>query len=268
MIALRLARATTGRDKIVIFDRAYNGHSDGTLAESFRGPDGELISKPVAAGIPKNVAKDVIVLDYGNPDSLVTIRQYAHELAAVLVEPVQSRRLDLQPIEFLRELRALTKELDVALIFDEMVSGFRAHPGGVQGLFNIKADIATYGKIVGGGTPIGAVAGDARYLDGIDGGMWQYGDASYPTAKRTYFGGTFCQHPFSMAACLATLRHLKAEGPALQERLTRRTAAFAQMLNTFFEQEEIGKKTYQILFDGDVEDMDQKNEVTFKVFKR
>lgn len=259
MIALRLARAATGRDKIVIFDRAYNGHSDGTLAESFRGPDGELISKPVAAGIPKNVAKDVIVLDYGNPESLVTIRQYAHELAAVLVEPVQSRRLDLQPIEFLRELRALTKELDVALIFDEMVSGFRAHPGGVQGLFNIKADIATYGKIVGGGTPIGAVAGDARYLDGIDGGMWQYGDASYPTAKRTYFGGTFCQHPFSMAACLATLRHLKAEGPALQERLTRRTAAFAQTLNTFFEEEELALRvvtfasTFGFKFPGNLE---------------
>ena len=259
MIALRLARAATGRDKIVIFDRAYNGHSDGTLAESFRGPDGELVSKPVAAGIPKNVAKDVIVLDYGNPESLVTIRQYAHELAAVLVEPVQSRRLDLQPIEFLRELRALTKELDVALIFDEMVSGFRAHPGGVQGLFNIKADIATYGKIVGGGTPIGAVAGDARYLDGIDGGMWQYGDASYPTAKRTYFGGTFCQHPFSMAACLATLRHLKAEGPALQERLTQRTKAFAQTLNTFFEQEEIALRvvtfasTFGFKFPGNLE---------------
>lgn len=259
MIALRLARAATGRDKIVIFDRAYNGHSDGTLAETVRGPDGELISKPVAAGIPKNVAKDVIVLDYGNPESLVTIRQYAHELAAVLVEPVQSRRLDLQPIEFLRELRALTKELDVALIFDEMVSGFRAHPAGVQGLFNIKADIATYGKIVGGGTPIGAVAGDARYLDGIDGGMWQYGDASYPTAKRTYFGGTFCQHPFSMAACLATLRHLKAEGPALQERLTRRTAAFAQTLNTFFEEEEIALRvvtfasTFGFKFPGNLE---------------
>lgn len=259
MIALRLARAATGRDKIVIFDRAYNGHSDGTLAETVRGPDGELISKPVAAGIPKNVAKDVIVLDYGNPESLVTIRQYAHELAAVLVEPVQSRRLDLQPIEFLRELRALTKELNVALIFDEMVSGFRAHPGGVQGLFNIKADIATYGKIVGGGTPIGAVAGDARYLDGIDGGMWQYGDASYPTAKRTYFGGTFCQHPFSMAACLATLRHLKAEGPALQERLTRRTAAFAQTLNTFFEEEELALRvvtfasTFGFKFPGNLE---------------
>ena len=237
MIALRLARAATGRDKIVIFDRAYNGHSDGTLAKTNRGPHGELISEPIAPGVPANVAKDVIVLEYGDPESLYTIRNHAHELAAVLVEPVQSRRLDLQPVEYLRELRKITQESNVALIFDEMVSGFRAHPAGVQGLWGIKADIATYGKIVGGGTPVGAVAGSAKYLDGIDGGMWQYGDASYPAAKRTYFGGTFCQHPFSMAACLATLRHMKSQGPALQANLNARTAAFAKRLNDFFEDE-------------------------------
>jgi glutamate-1-semialdehyde aminotransferase len=259
MIALRLARATTGRDKIVIFDRAYNGHSDGTLAKTVRSLNGELNSEPVAPGIPLNVAKDVLVLDYGNPESLEIIRKHAHELAAVLVEPVQSRRLDLQPIEFLRELRTLTRECDVALIFDEMVSGFRAHPAGFQGMFGIKADLATYGKIVGGGTPVGAVAGDARYMDGIDGGMWQYGDASYPTAKRTYFGGTFNQHPFSMAAALATLRHLKASGPALQENLNRRTAAFAQTLNTFFENEELSirvvtfSSTFGFKFSGNIE---------------
>lgn len=259
MIALRLARAATGRDKIVIFDRAYNGHSDGTLAKTNRGPHGELISEPIAPGVPANVAKDVIVLEYGDPESLYTIRNHAHELAAVLVEPVQSRRLDLQPVEYLRELRKITQESNVALIFDEMVSGFRAHPAGVQGLWGIKADIATYGKIVGGGTPVGAVAGSAKYLDGIDGGMWQYGDASYPAAKRTYFGGTFCQHPFSMAACLATLRHMKSQGPALQANLNARTAAFAKRLNDFFEDEGLSIRvvyfasTFGFKFSGNIE---------------
>lgn len=259
MIALRLARAATGRDKIVIFDRAYNGHSDGTLAKTTRGAQGELISEPIAPGVPANVAKDVIVLDYGDPEALNTIRNHAHELAAVLVEPVQSRRLDLQPVEFLRELRKITEQTDVALIFDEMVSGFRAHPAGVQGLWDIKADIATYGKIVGGGTPVGAVAGSARYLDGIDGGMWQYGDASYPSAKRTYFGGTFCQHPFSMAACLATLRHMKAQGPALQANLNARTAAFAKRMNDYFEEEGLSIRvvyfasTFGFKFSGNIE---------------
>lgn len=259
MIALRLARAATGRDKIVIFEGAYNGHSDATLAKTVRGPSGELHSEPVAPGIPKNVAKDCLVLEYGSPATLEIIRAHAHELGAVLVEPVQSRNLTLQPVEFLRSLRELTKELDIALIFDEMISGFRAHQGGVQKLWGIKADLATYGKIIGGGTAIGAVAGSSRFMDGIDGGMWQYGDASYPTARRTYFGGTFCQHPISMAGCLATLRELKRQGPELQERLNARTAAFAKTLNDFFIEEQIELRivyfasTFGFRFPGNLE---------------
>ena len=231
MTALRLARAATGRSKIALFEGAYHGHSDGTLAQ--RGHD-QLSSEPVAPGIPANVARDVLVLEYGTPQSLEILREHAEELAAVLVEPVQSRRPDFQPVSFLRELRALTEASGTALIFDEMITGFRAHPAGCQGLFGIDADIATYGKILGGGMPIGAVAGSARFLNGIDGGMWRFGDNSYPGAARTYFGGTFCQHPLTMAASLAVLRHLKAQGPALQTTLNQRTDKFAETLNAFF----------------------------------
>lgn len=258
MIAMRLARSATGRSKIVIFDGAYNGHSDGTLVKTSI-INGEFVSEPLAPGVPDNIAKDVLVLEYGTQKSLDIIREHAHELAAVMVEPVQSRRLDLKPFEFLKELRVLTKEKDVALIFDEMVSGFRASPAGVQGLLGIKADLATYGKIIGGGLPIGAVAGSARFMGGIDGGFWEYGDASYPRETRTYFGGTFCQHPLSMATCLATLRKLKAEGPALQENLNRRTAELANTLNQFFEAESIPIKvvyfasTFQFKFSGNLE---------------
>ncbi|MBJ7416765.1 MAG: aminotransferase class III-fold pyridoxal phosphate-dependent enzyme, partial [Niveispirillum sp.] len=207
MIALRLARAATGRTRIAMFEGSYHGHSDGTLAKSVRDADGNFSSKPLAPGIPENVAKDVLVLEYGTAETLDILRRHAHELAAVLVEPVQSRRLDLQPVEFLHQLRALTEQAGAALIFDEMITGFRAHPAGVQGLFGIKADIAAYGKIIGGGMPIGAVAGTGRFLDGIDGGFWTYGDKSYPKTRRTYFGGTFCQHPFAMAACRAALQY-------------------------------------------------------------
>lgn len=258
MIAMRLARSATGRNKIVIFDGAYNGHSDGTLVKSIV-VNGELISEPLAPGVPPNIAKDVLVLEYGTEKSLEIIREHAHELAAVLVEPVQSRRLDFQPFEFLKQLRTLTAEKDIALIFDEMVSGFRAHPAGVQGLLGIKADLATYGKIIGGGLPIGAVAGSSRFMDGIDGGYWEYGDASYPKATRTYFGGTFCQHPLSMATCLTTLRKLKAEGPELQAKLTERTTKLANTLNAFFETENIPMKvlhfasTFQFKFSGNLE---------------
>jgi iturin family lipopeptide synthetase A len=231
MTALRLARAATGRSKIALFEGSYHGHSDGTLAQ--RGYD-SLSSEPVAPGIPAGVARDVLVLEYGTPRSLEILREHAGELAAVLVEPVQSRRPDFQPVAFLRELRALTEASGTALIFDEMITGFRAHPAGCQGLFGIEADLATYGKIIGGGMPIGAVAGSARFLNGIDGGTWRFGDDSYPGASRTYFGGTFCQHPVTMAASLAVLRHLKAQGPSLQADLNQRTDRFAETLNTFF----------------------------------
>ena len=233
MTALRLARAATGRSKIVLFEGAYHGHSDGTLAQRSAG-SGAMDSEPVAPGIPANVARDVVVLEYGTPESLAAIRALGHELAAVLVEPVQSRRPEFQPVEFLRELRAVTEASGTALIFDEMITGFRVHPAGCQGLFGIEADIATYGKIIGGGMPIGAVAGRARFLDGIDGGVWRYGDNSYPGASRTYFGGTFCQHPVTMSTALAALRHLKEQGPALQSTLNQRTAGFAGTLNAFF----------------------------------
>ncbi len=244
MTALRLARAATGRTRIAMFEGSYHGHSDGTLARTVRTGDG-LRSEPLAPGVPGGVAEDVLVLPYGTDESLDILGRHAHELAAVLVEPVQSRRPDFRPVEFLRRLRTLTEASGTALIFDEMITGFRAHPGGAQALFGIRADIATYGKILGGGLPIGAVAGSARFLDGIDGGFWSYGDQSFPAAPRTYFGGTFCQHPFAMAASLAVLRHLKAEGPDLQEAVDRRTAHLADTLNAFFEREELPiKVTY------------------------
>ena len=249
MTALRLARAATKRDKIVIFEGAYNGHSDGTLAKRVKDQNGVWRSEPVSPGIPKNVASDCIVVEYGSDESLEIIRQAADEIGAVLVEPVQSRNLEQQPVDFLRKLRALTHDLDIALIFDEMITGFRVDPAGIQGLWGIEADLATYGKIVGGGTPIGAVAGRSRFMDGIDGGTWQYGDDSYPSAQRTYFGGTFCQHPVSMAGCLATLRELKAQGPALQQNLNNRMKVFADRVNKFFESESL---QLRIVFFGSI----------------
>lgn len=249
MTAIRLARAATRRDKIVIFEGAYNGHSDGTLAKRVKGQDGQWHSEPVSPGIPGSVANDCLVLEYGAPESLETIRQHSGDIAAVLVEPVQSRNLELQPVEFLRDLRRLTEELDIALVFDEMITGFRVHPAGIQGLWGIEADLATYGKIIGGGTAIGAVAGSARFMDGVDGGMWQYGDESYPSAQRTYFGGTFCQHPVSMAGCLATLRELKRQGPTLQQALSERMREFADRVNRLFEKESL---QLRIVFFGSI----------------
>jgi amino acid adenylation domain-containing protein len=175
---------------------------------------------PIAPGIPFSSSADVIVLDYGNPESLEIIRQRRDEIAAVLVEPVQGRRLELQPREFMLDLRRVTEELDIALLFDEVVTGFRVHPGGAQAYFGVRADLATYGKIVGGGLPIGVLGGSARFMDALDGGQWQFGDASFPEVGVTYFAGTFVRHPLAIAAAKAVLEYLKAEGPSLQQRVT------------------------------------------------
>ena len=234
MTALRIARTVTGRDKIVIFENSYHGTFDGILAIAT-----ERGAIPASPGTPQKMVDDVLVLKYGSPKSLEIIKARGRELAAVLVEPVQSRNPGFQPTAFLRELREITRNTKTALIFDEIITGFRLCPGGAQAHFGIRADMVTYGKVIGGGMPIGVMAGTARFLDAIDGGMWNFGDASFPQKGVTFFGGTFCKHPLTMAAALATLKHLKKEGPALQESVNRRTAYFAQTLNTFFEQHNI-----------------------------
>ncbi|MGD1714037.1 amino acid adenylation domain-containing protein [Dapis sp. BLCC M172] len=236
MTAVRIARAASGKHKIVKFKGAYHGHFDGTLAIPAE-TDGTPYGQPMFPGTSPNMVKDVIVLDYGKPESLEVIRQYRHELAAVLVEPVQSRLLSLAPKEFLHELRALTQSEDITLIFDEVIMGFRAAPGGAQEYFGVEADIATYGKAVGGGMPIGVVAGKARYMDCIDGGTWKYGDQSYPQTEPTYFAGTFCKHPLAMSAAKGVLLHLKEQGGALQAKLNDSAARLAQALNDYFQTE-------------------------------
>ncbi|MBW4636653.1 MAG: aminotransferase class III-fold pyridoxal phosphate-dependent enzyme [Gloeocapsa sp. UFS-A4-WI-NPMV-4B04] len=238
MTAIRLARTATGRNKIVMFSGSYHGHFDGTLAKG-KIADENFNSVPIAPGVPPNFVADVLVLDYGDVKSLEAIAYHKNELAAVLVEPVQSRRIELQPKAFLQQLRQLTKELKIALIFDEMVSGFRIHPGGAQAWFDIEADIATYGKIIGGGMPIGIIAGKAIYMDRIDGGIWNYGDSSSPQAEKTFFAGTFCKHPLAIAAARAVLKHLKTQGAALQEQLNQHTSQFVETLNTYFQKEKL-----------------------------
>lgn len=235
MTAIRLARTVTNRNKIALFSDSYHGHFDGTLAES-QVENGTLHTVPIVPGTPPNIVKDVLVLEYGNPQSLDIIKDHDRELAAVLVEPVQTSNLSLQPKEFLQQLRQLTTEAGIALIFDEMVSGFRIHPGGAQAWFGIQADLATYGKIVGGGMPIGVIAGKAAYMDAIDGGMWNYGDDSYPQVKRTFFAGTYCKHPLAMAAARAVLKQLKSHGASLQQQLNQRTYQFSEELNAYFQE--------------------------------
>ncbi len=229
MGAIRIARTVTGRHLIVSFSGAYHGIFDEVVVRATK----SLRTIPAAPGIMANVGENVLVLEYGSEEALRIIAERSEDIAAVLVEPVQSRRPDFQPKEFLKALRALTERSGIALVFDEVVTGFRSHPGGVQSLFGIRADLATYGKVIGGGLSIGVVAGKREYMDALDGGDWQYGDDSIPTVGVTYFAGTFVRHPLALAAAHAVLKHLKEQGPTLQEGLNTRTAELCEAMNSF-----------------------------------
>jgi glutamate-1-semialdehyde aminotransferase len=176
------------------------------------------------------------VIDYDAPDVLDILNSVVDRLAAVMVEPVQSRSPEYQPRELLHSLRDFTQQAGIALIFDEVVTGFRIHPGGAQAHFGVKADIATYGKIVGGGLPIGVIAGSSKYLDALDGGWWQFGDDSIPEVGVTYFAGTFVRHPLALAAAKAVLTHLQQSGISLQQQLNAQTDRFVAELTAYFQQ--------------------------------
>jgi amino acid adenylation domain-containing protein len=234
MAAMRVARTVTGRDKVVIFNGDYHGQFDEVLVKGVQRAGAEPRSMPVAPGIPASSVQNMIVLDYATPATLQWVREHAEELAAVVVEPVQSRHPNLRPFEFLREIRAITEASGTAFVLDEVVTGFRVHPGGIQAVSGIKADLATYGKVVGGGLPIGILAGKAKFMDALDGGQWQFGDDSFPEVGVTFFAGTFVRHPLALAAAWSVLQHLKSHGPALQEQLAQRTAALAAQLSELF----------------------------------
>ena len=238
MAAMRIARTVSGKNRVVFFSGDYHGMFDEVLVKGFKRA-GQPQSSPLAPGIPRDSVANMTVLEYGAPESLEWIRSHANELAAVLVEPVQSRHPAFQPVEFLKDLRKITEEADVCMIFDEVVTGFRVHPGGCQALFGIRADLATYGKVIAGGMPMGILAGKKKYMDALDGGMWQYGDESFPEVGVTFFAGTFVRHPLAMAACKAVLHHLKSEGPALQERLTARTTDMIARINALLVKNEV-----------------------------
>ncbi len=249
MMAVRIARAVTGRRKIALFAGAYHGTWDGVLGVEH---DGHVW--PIAAGIPPGMVEDLVILNYGTDEALAAIKAQAHEFAAVLVEPVQSRRPSLQPAAFLRELRSITANAGCALIFDEMINGFRIGPGGAQAHFGVRADLATYGKIAGGGLPMSAVAGSARFLDSVDGGPWNYGDDSHPCGDVVYFGGTYVKHPLALAAARTALAELERLGEAGYAELNARSQRFADTLNAWFAEHQVPMQVAhfgsQFRFDG------------------
>ncbi len=205
MTAVRVARAATGRTKILVFDGCYHGHSDSLLARR-------------SAGIPEAVERETISVPFNDAPALEDAMDgHGSDLACVIVEPVAAN-MGVVPPEpgWLSRIRALTSRSGALLIFDEVVTGFRFGPGGAQRQFGVSPDLTVFGKVIGGGLPIGALGGPRYLMEHLA-----------PTGQ-AYHGGTFAGHPLSMAAGIATLDALRAHPP--YERLEQLTTRWVEGL--------------------------------------
>ena len=229
MTALRLARAKTGRTMVAQFSGAYHGHFDPTLCLG----DGEGESHPLSPGTPLSFTANTLLLNYADSSkSLEILEQHKDILAAVLIEPVQSRNPGLQPVELLRSIQKFCAEKNIILIFDEVLTGFRVSQSGVQGMFQIKPQLTCYGKIAGGGLPIGIVAGSAETMAYLDKGSWVPGLTEPDlSVDSIFFAGTFNKNPLTMAAAEAVMLHLKAHGGSIQRELNKLTERWVSRLN-------------------------------------
>jgi glutamate-1-semialdehyde 2,1-aminomutase len=217
MSAIRLARGYTGKDKILKFEGCYHGHLDATLVSAGSGL--ATLGTSSSAGVPELLAKQTLVLPLNDIDALrKCFVEHAHELASVVIEPIPANNgLLLQEKTFLLELRELCTEYKVLLHFDEVISGFRVGFTGAAGLYNIKPDIITYGKIIGGGLPVGAFGASAEIMAMIspDGPVYQ--------------AGTLSGNPVAMAAGLAQLQ--ECVKPGFYEGQEERTLYFVNAIN-------------------------------------
>jgi glutamate-1-semialdehyde aminotransferase len=234
--AIRLARTVTGRNKVVMFEGSYHGITDEVITR----PGRDYQALPAAPGIPRETTSNMLILPWADTQSLEVLKQLGPDLAAVLVEPVQSRKPEFHDQQYLQEIRCITEQCGAAMIVDEVVTGFRVAPGGIRERFGIDADLTTYGKVVGGGYPIGVIGGKARFMDALDGGYWEFGDTSIPEVGVTFFAGTFVRHPVALAAAKAVLQRIKEGGASLYSELEQKTSAMTADAKTFISEMQCG----------------------------
>lgn len=201
MSAIRLARGHTGRNKLIKFAGCYHGHVDSLLVQA--GSGALTLGNPDSAGIPPSFAAETIVLPYNDEASLkAAFDRYGQDLAAVILEPYLANvGLIFPKPGYLETLRALCTENQTILIFDEVMTGFRVAPGGVQEKSGITPDLTALGKIIGGGLPVGAFGGKAEIMDSI------------APLGPVYQAGTLSGNPLAMAAGIAALRKLESANP-------------------------------------------------------
>ena len=211
MSALRLARGATGRSKIIKFAGCYHGHTDAMLVKA--GSGALTGGAPDSAGVPAEIAGDTLTANYNDLSSVeALLKANPGQVAAVIVEPVAANMGVVPPQPgFLQGLRRLCDESGALLIFDEVITGFRLAPGGAQEYYGVRADLVTYGKIIGGGMPVGAYGGSRKLMEQV------------APLGPVYQAGTLSGNPVAMAAGLAQLRILKST-PEIYTNLERRGA--------------------------------------------
>jgi glutamate-1-semialdehyde 2,1-aminomutase len=229
MSALRLARGVTGRSKILKFEGCYHGHVDSLLVKAGSGLATFGIS--TSAGIPDSFAQETIVVPLADPEALEqAMQQYGAEIAAIIVEPIPANNgLLLQDRSFLQLLRETADRFGALLIFDEVISGFRVGFEGATGYYDVQPDIITFGKIIGGGMPVGAYAASNKIMLHI------------APEGPVYQAGTLSANPVAMAAGYATL--LEISQPGFYEQLSDKTGRFIQQI-----QDHCVQKGYEITF--------------------
>src|SRR5208337_3625283 len=217
MSALRLARAFTGRDKIVKFAGGYHGHADMLLVQA--GSGAATLGLPDSHGVPAAVTADTLSCPYNDLAAVEEIfARHRGRIAAVIVEPVAGNMGVVLPVPgFLPGLRAVTKADGALLIFDEVMTGFRVHPGGAQALYGVVPDLSTLGKVIGGGLPVGAYGGRRDIMSMV------------APAGPMYQAGTLSGNPLAMSAGIATLKELGL--PGTWDRLEETTRGLAEGLS-------------------------------------
>ena len=216
MSAIRLARGFTGRDAIVKFEGCYHGHGDSLLVKAGSGL--LTFGNPSSAGVPADLAQHTLVLDYNDAQGLRdAFAKHGKTIACVIVEPVAGNMNLIAPKpEFLAAMRELCTQHGSVLIFDEVMTGFRVGPGSAQGLYGITPDLSTFGKVVGGGMPLGAFGGRREIMQQI------------APLGPVYQAGTLSGNPLSVAAGLVTLKKIAA--PGFYEALAAKTKALVDGL--------------------------------------
>ncbi|MCK5565201.1 MAG: glutamate-1-semialdehyde 2,1-aminomutase [Planctomycetes bacterium] len=249
MTAVRLARGTTGRDKIIKFIGGYHGHVDHMLVSA--GSGALTLGAPSSPGVPKDFAKHTILANYNDIDNVKKLfEKYSDQIAAVIIEPVAGN-MGVIPAKksFLKSLRTLCNKNKSLLIFDEVITGFRVDYGGVQKKIGVKADLTCLGKIIGGGFPIGAVGGKASIMNNLS-----------PQGS-VYQAGTLSGNPVCVTAGIATLRALRSQKPYAA--LERRTKKFCKQISEVLDEKGVAHTINQVgsmftvfFTDSDVTDFD------------